>query len=86
MQRQANLREDCVDNPGELILDDCYGSGNFQSDLFVKISAAGLHYRITVWASFQHYHKCPTVIRTNADDLYTVGVQNERVLRSLCDE
>ena len=33
--------------------------------------------------SFQHYHKCPTVIRTDADYLYIMGVQNERVLCSL---
>ena len=86
MQRQADLREDGIDNPGLLILDDCLGSANFQSDLFTKIASAGRHYRITVWASFQHYHKCPTVIRTNADYLYVMGVQNERVLKSLWDE
>ena len=79
MQRQAELREDGHDNPGLLILDDCLGSANFQSDLFTKIASAGRHYRITVWASFQQYHKCPTVIRTNADYLYIMGVQNERV-------
>ena len=86
MQRQADLREDGIDNPGLLILDDCLGSANFQSDLFTKIASAGRHYRITVWASFQLYHKCPTVIRTNADYLYIMGVQNERVLKSLWDE
>ena len=86
MQRQAELREDGHDNPGLLILDDCLGSANFQSDLFTKIASAGRHYRITVWVSFQHYHKCPTVIRTNSDYLYIMGVQNERVLKSLYDE
>ena len=73
MQRQADLREDGIDNSGLLCLDDCLGSANFQSDLFTKIASAGRHYRITVWASFQHYHKCPTVIRTNADYLYIMG-------------
>ena len=86
MQRQADLREDGVENDGLLILDDCLGSANFQSDLFTKIASAGRHYRITVWASFQHYHKCPTVIRTNADLVFIMGVQNEKVLRSLHDE
>ena len=86
MQRQANLREDGVDNPGLLVLDDCLGSADFGSSLFTKIASAGRHYRITVWASFQHYHKCPTVIHTNADYLYIMGVQNERVLKSLYDE
>ena len=86
MQRQADLREDGIDNPGLLILDDCLGSANFQSDLFTKIASAGRHYRITVWASFQHYHKCPTVIRTNADYLYIMGVQNERVIKALYEE
>ena len=86
MERQAELREDGIDNPGCLILDDCLGSADFQSSLFTKIASAGRHYRITVWASFQHYHKCPTVIRTNADYLYIMGVQNERVLKSLYDE
>ena len=86
MQRQADLREDGVENDGLLILDDCLGSANFQSDLFTRIASAGRHYRITVWASFQHYHKCPTVIRTNADLVFVMGVQNERVLKSLWDE
>ncbi len=86
MQRQADLREDGVENDGLLILDDCLGSANFQSDLFTKIASAGRHYRITVWASFQHYHKCPTVIRTNADYVYIMGVQNERVIKALYEE
>ena len=86
MQRQAELREDGIENDGLLILDDCLGSANFQSDLFTRIASAGRHYRITVWASFQHYHKCPTCIRTNADYVYIMGVQNEKVIRSLYDE
>ena len=86
MTRQAELREDGVDNPGLLILDDCLGSANFQSDLFTRIASAGRHYRITVWASFQHLFKCPTVIRTNADYLFVLGVQNERVIKALWDE
>ena len=86
MQRQADLREDGVDNPGCLILDDCLGSANFQNDLFTRISAAGRHYRITVWASFQHYFKAATVIRTNADLVFVMGVQNERVIKALYEE
>ena len=46
MQRQAALREDGIDNPGLLFLDDCLGSANFQSDLFTKIASAGRHYKI----------------------------------------
>ena len=86
MERQAELREDGVDNSGCLILDDCLGSANFQSELFTKIASAGRHYRITVWASFQHYFKAPTVIRTNADYLMIMGVQNERVIKALYEE
>ena len=86
MERQAELREDGVENDGLIVFDDCLGSANFQSELFTKIASAGRHYRITVWVSFQHYHKCPTVIRTNADYLYIMGVQNEKVIRSLYDE
>ena len=81
MQRQAELREDGAENDGLLILDDCLGSANFQSDLFARIVSAGRHYKITVWCSFQHYHKCPTVIRTNADYVYIMGEQNERILK-----
>ena len=36
--------------------------------------------------SFQHYFKASTVIRTNADYVYIMGVQNERILKSLWDE
>jgi hypothetical protein len=86
MERQAELREDGVENDGLIVFDDCLGSANFQSELFTKIASAGRHYRITVWASFQHYHKCPTVIRTNADLVFVMGVQNEKVLKSLYEE
>ena len=41
MDRQADLREDGVDNPGLLVLDDCLGAANFQSDLFTRIASAG---------------------------------------------
>ncbi len=48
MDRQAELREDGVDNPGLLILDDCLGAANFQSDLFTRIAGAGRHDRVSV--------------------------------------
>jgi hypothetical protein len=86
MERQAELREDGVQNDGIIVFDDCLGSANFQSELFTKIASAGRHYRITVWASFQHYQKCPTVIRTNADLVFVMGVQNERVIKALYEE
>ena len=60
-------------------------AADFGSSLFAKIASAGRHYRITVWASFQHYFKCPTVIRSNSDYLFILGVQNERVLKDLWD-
>ena len=38
------------------------------------------------WVSFQHYFKVPTAIRTNVDLIFVMGVQNERVLKSLWEE
>ena len=86
LRRQAALKADGVDNPGLLILDDCLGTANFGSDVFTRIASAGRHYGVSVWASFQHYHKCPTVLRTNADLVFCLNVQNDRVARAIHEE
>lgn len=82
LARQATLK----DNPGLLILDDCLGEADFGSKIFTRIAAAGRHFGVTCWASFQHYHKCPTVLRSNADYVFCLNVQNERVAKSLFEE
>ena len=81
--RQAALKADGVDNPGLLILDDVMGAANFHSDVFTRIASAGRHYGVTVWASFQHHFKCPTVLRSNADYVFCLNVQCDRVSQSL---
>ena len=86
LRRQADLKARGVNNPGLLILDDCLGAANFSSSLFTRIAAAGRHYGITVWASFQHYYKCPTVLRSNADYVFVLGRPNERAIRGLYEE
>ena len=86
MDRQAELREDGQDNPGLLILDDCLGAANFQSDLFTRIASAGRHYRVSVWVACQHMFKMPPVIRTNSDYLFVLGTQNDHVVKALWDE
>ena len=86
MDRQAELREDDVDNPGLLILDDCLGAANFGSDLFTRIASAGRHYRVSLWVAAQHYTKMPPVIRTNSDYLFILGTQNDKVVKALWDE
>jgi hypothetical protein len=62
------------------------GSANFGSDIFTRIAAAGRHYGVTVWASFQHFFKAPTVLRTNADMLFCLNVNNDRVSKALFEE
>jgi hypothetical protein len=86
MEEQGALREEGVDNPGLVILDDCLGAANFQSDTFTRLAASGRHYGITLWISFQSYYKAPTVVRANSDYLFVMGVQNERVIKGLYDE
>ena len=86
LRRQAALKADGVSNDGLLILDDCLGSANFHSDVFTRIASAGRHYGVTVWASFQHYFKCPTVLRSNADYCFSLNVNNDRVARALFEE
>ena len=86
MEEQAELREQGVDNPGLIILDDCLGAANFNSDTFTKLAASGRHYGITLWISFQSYFKAPTVVRANSDYLFILGTQNERVVKALYDE
>lgn len=86
LRRQADLKERGIENPGLLILDDCLGAANFSSSLFTRIAAAGRHYGITVVCSFQHYFKCPTVLRSNADYVFVLGRPNERAIRGLYEE
>ena len=68
------------------MLDDCLGSANFGSEIFTHIASAGRHYGVSVWASFQHYHRCPTVLRSNADLVFCLNVNNDRVARALYEE
>ena len=86
LRRQATLKQNGVLNPGLIILDDCLGACNFQSKLFTRIAAAGRHYGVTVWASFQHMGKTPAVLRSNADYVFCLNVQNERVSKALYEE
>ncbi len=73
-------------NPGLLILDDCLGAANFQSDLLTRIATAGRHYRVSVWVACQHLFKLPPVIRTNSDYLFILGSQNDKCIKCLHDE
>ena len=86
MDEQAALRDEGTDNPGLLILDDCLGAANFQSDVFTRLASAGRHYQISLWISTQHFYKLPPVLRTNADYMFILGVQNERVAKALWEE
>ena len=86
LRRQVALKADGVDKPGLLIFDDCLGSANFGSEIFTRIASAGRHYGVSVWASFQHYHRCPTVLRTNADLVFCLNVNNDRVSKALFEE
>ena len=84
--RQAALREDNVSNEGLLILDDALGACNLQSDLFTRMASAGRHYRVSIWLAAQHLFKIPPVIRGNADYVFVLGTQNDRVVKALWDE
>ena len=85
MERQAQLREEGVDNPGLIIMDDLIGAAHFASDVFTRLACAGRHYKITCWIACQHLFKLPPVLRSNSDYLFILGVQNERVLKDLWD-
>ena len=84
--RQAALREDNVSNEGLLILDDALGACNLQSELFTRMASAGRHYRVSIWLAAQHFWKVPPCIRGNADYLFVLGSQNDRVVKALWDE
>ena len=86
LRRQAALKQDGIDNPGLLILDDCLGTANFGSEIFTRIASAGRHYGVSVWASFQHHFKAPTVLRSNADLVFCLNVQNDKVSKALYEE
>jgi len=71
---------------GLLILDDCLGSTSFHQDVFTKVAVAGRHYQLSVWAMFQHFHKIPTVIRSNSDHFIVLGNQQDKVMKALYEE
>jgi hypothetical protein len=73
-------------SPGLIILDDCLGSTSFQQEVFTKIAVAGRHYQVTIWATFQHYHRVPTVMRSNADYVFVLGAQQRKVITAMMDE
>ena len=83
MERQAQLREEGVDNPGLVIMDDLIGAAHFANDLFTRLACSRRHYKITCWIACQHLFKLPPVLRSNSDYLFILGVQNERVLKDL---
>ena len=73
IQRQADLREDGVDNPGLIIMDDLIGAAHFAYDLFTRLACSGRHNKITCWIACQHLFKLPPVLRSNSDYLFILG-------------
>jgi hypothetical protein len=69
-----------------LILDDCLGRVNFQSDLMVRLATAGRHYDLTIWCAFQLYHKVPTTLRENADYVFLLGSVSDKVAKAVFEE
>ena len=86
MERQGQLREEGVDNPGLIIMDDLIGAAHFASDVFTRLACAGRHYKITCWIACQHLFKLSPVLRTNSDYLFILGVQNTKVIQALWEE
>lgn len=86
LYRQKELKNRNIKNSGLLILDDCLGSANFQNSLFTKLASAGRHYNLTVWISFQHFYKVPTVLRTNSDYLFILGNHPIKVSKTLYED
>ena len=86
MERQAQLREEGVDNPGLVIMDDLIGAAHFANDVFTRLACAGRHYKITCWIACQHLFKLPPVLRSNSDYLFILGVQNTKVIQALWEE
>ena len=86
MVRQAQLREEGVDNPELVIMDDLIGAANFASDVFTRLACSGRHYKITCWIACQHLFKLSPCLRTNSDYLCILGVQNTKVIQALWEE
>jgi len=86
LESQAGIRSRGGKNEGLVILDDCLGACSFQNDLWTRIASSGRHYGLTFWVSAQHAFKLPPVIRSNADYTYLLGVQGDRVVKSLFED
>ena len=73
-------------NPILLILDDMLGSMHMQSPIMLRLASTGRHFEVSLWLTAQHYAKCPTWVRSNADHLFILNPQNDRVIRNIHDE
>ncbi len=69
-----------------MILDDCLGRVTFQSDIMTRLATVGRHYELTIWCSFQLYHKFPTVLRENADYVFLLGQISEKISKATFEE
>jgi hypothetical protein len=71
---------------GLIILDDCVGSTSFHQDVVTKIAVTGRHFLLTCWCSFQHWFKAPSLMRSNADYVFSLGPQPKKALIAIMEE
>lgn len=66
--------------PSFVIWDDCIGSINFQSPLFMKLITTYRHYNMTLIFTTQYIYKLPTTLRECATYFITFNQQQKRSL------
>ena len=86
MTAQAKLIKKKKPCDGCIIIDDGLGSFDFTHKSFLKMCCNGRHYNSTVMAIFQHMHKAPTFVRSQADMIFTMNRISEKVATSMYEE
>ena len=66
-----------------LILDDTIGTVKHDSPKFQTLATSGRHFRISVFASFQHYKKAPTFLRSNAENIFVFKQHNQLIVENM---
>jgi hypothetical protein len=84
--QKDSVRKKSKKNKCLLILDDCLSSANFHDNMFLKLSTAGRHYNLTVWAMFQHMFHIPTSMRVNADYIFFLNNLSQKMCEAITKE
>jgi len=69
-----------------IIIDNGLGSFKFTDPAFLKLCCNGRHYNLSIICIFQHMHKAPTFVRSQADMVFTMNRISDKVAMAMYEE